>query len=182
MLIRYQTSIEKSLLPNQKLFVDRVARYFSTMNLAQMAKGLERLRLDHSKLSLTTPIIIQESLPKKSDLGEPSKPNKKDFNAEKELMISLSKWFIQHNPGFAMGSGQAIPAAAAKAEDKGAKKEEAEKKVEKEAYDLELTSFEAAKKIGLIKEVRTLTNLGLKEVINLLFFSIFIFNIGKRVS
>ena len=34
---------------------------------------------------------------------------------------------------------------------------------EKTAFDLKLVSFEAAKKIGVIKEVRALTSLGLKE-------------------
>lgn len=34
---------------------------------------------------------------------------------------------------------------------------------EKTAFDLKLLSFEAAKKIGVIKEVRSLTSLGLKE-------------------
>ena len=37
------------------------------------------------------------------------------------------------------------------------------KLIQKEAYDIELTSFDAAKKIALIKEIRGITNLGLKE-------------------
>ncbi len=35
---------------------------------------------------------------------------------------------------------------------------------EKEAFDLKLISFDAKSKIKVIKEVRTVTNLGLKEV------------------
>ncbi|XP_042441954.1 50S ribosomal protein L7/L12-like [Zingiber officinale] len=38
-----------------------------------------------------------------------------------------------------------------------------EEKEEKTAFDLKLESFEAASKIKIIKEVRTFTNLGLKE-------------------
>lgn len=38
-----------------------------------------------------------------------------------------------------------------------------EEKKEKSHYDIELTKFDAAKKIALIKEVRGLLNLGLKE-------------------
>ena len=59
--------------------------------------------------------------------------------------------------GVAQAGGQA-PAAAAKAEEK---KEEAPK--EKTHYDVELTSFDAAQKIKLIKEVREILKLGLKE-------------------
>lgn len=39
----------------------------------------------------------------------------------------------------------------------------AEPVAEKTAFDLKLLSFEPAKKIGVIKEVRSLTSLGLKE-------------------
>ena len=35
--------------------------------------------------------------------------------------------------------------------------------MQKAIYDVKLTGFDAAKKIGLIKEVRGLLNLGLKE-------------------
>jgi large subunit ribosomal protein L7/L12 len=38
-----------------------------------------------------------------------------------------------------------------------------EKKVEKTAFDVKLDGFDAAAKIKIIKEVRTFTNLGLKE-------------------
>eukprot|EP00262_Sarcandra_glabra_P020251 TRINITY_DN7979_c0_g1_i1.p1 TRINITY_DN7979_c0_g1~~TRINITY_DN7979_c0_g1_i1.p1 ORF type:complete len:236 (+),score=57.65 TRINITY_DN7979_c0_g1_i1:158-865(+) len=41
--------------------------------------------------------------------------------------------------------------------------EEEKKKEEKTAFDLKLESFEAASKIKIIKEVRTFTDLGLKE-------------------
>ncbi len=46
-----------------------------------------------------------------------------------------------------------------------------EVKVERLTWDLELSSIDSAKKLGIIKEVRGLTGLGLKEV--LLIFIIF---------
>ncbi|ONK56500.1 uncharacterized protein A4U43_C10F9400 [Asparagus officinalis] len=55
--------------------------------------------------------------------------------------------------GFSLGS-QSGDAAAAKPE---------EKKAEKTAFDVKLEKFDAAAKIKVIKEVRTFTNLGLKE-------------------
>lgn len=57
----------------------------------------------------------------------------------------------------------AMFAAAAGAPAGGAAAEEAAPVVEKTAFDLKLLSFEPAKKIGVIKEVRSLTSLGLKE-------------------
>lgn len=60
------------------------------------------------------------------------------------------------------GGGGGAPAATGEAEaDAGAAKEEV--KQEKTHYDVELTAFDAASKIKIIKEVRALTSLGLKE-------------------
>jgi large subunit ribosomal protein L7/L12 len=44
-----------------------------------------------------------------------------------------------------------------------AKAQEEKKVVEKSIFDIKLASFDAAKKIALIKEVRAWLNLGLKE-------------------
>ncbi len=157
--ISHQASIESTLLENQKLFIDRVARYFASMNICQIQSGMEMINQKKREYLLPT-IRINRDLPINEDLEN---QKKKNFNEEQELLKSLSKWYMEANPFFGFGSGNATPATT-KVEDKGAKKEEQEKKVEKEIYDLELTTFDAAKKIGLIKEVRTLTNLGLKEV------------------
>ncbi|XP_058091809.1 uncharacterized protein LOC131237823 [Magnolia sinica] len=56
--------------------------------------------------------------------------------------------------GLDFGSQGGGPAGSAKAE---------EKKAEKTAFDVKLEKFDAAAKIKVIKEVRTFTNLGLKE-------------------
>jgi large subunit ribosomal protein L7/L12 len=68
--------------------------------------------------------------------------------------------------GGAPAGGAAAPAGDA-AGDKKAKAAEAkpkeEAKKEKSHYDIELTKFDAAKKIALIKEIRAMLNLGLKE-------------------
>jgi large subunit ribosomal protein L7/L12 len=62
--------------------------------------------------------------------------------------------------GGAVGGAQAQPAEQASAAAAAPKEEE---KKEKSHYDIELTKFDAAKKIALIKEVRGILNLGLKE-------------------
>ncbi|XP_074575344.1 uncharacterized protein LOC141831836 [Curcuma longa] len=59
------------------------------------------------------------------------------------------------NPGMG-GPAAAFPGAGAAAVPE-------EKKEEKTAFDLKLESFDAASKIKIIKEVRTFTDLGLKE-------------------
>ncbi|XP_010932906.1 uncharacterized protein [Elaeis guineensis] len=60
-------------------------------------------------------------------------------------------------PGMGIGGLPGVGGAA------GAAKEAEEKKEEKMAFDLKLESFDAASKIKIIKEVRTFTDLGLKE-------------------
>ena len=66
--------------------------------------------------------------------------------------------------GAPIGGGQQSAAApadgAAQAKAEAPKEEE---KKEKSHYDIELTKFDPAKKISLIKEVRALFGLGLKE-------------------
>ncbi len=61
-----------------------------------------------------------------------------------------------------MGGG-AAPAGGAPQAAKAEEKPKEEEKKEKSHYDIELTKFDAAKKIALIKEVRGILNLGLKE-------------------
>lgn len=56
--------------------------------------------------------------------------------------------------------------------DSAKKSEKVEKPIVKDNYDLKLSGFDAAKKIALIKEVRAILNLGLKEV------NAYILNIG----
>ncbi len=63
--------------------------------------------------------------------------------------------------GFGAGGGGAAQPAQAAAAPVEAKQEEAPKV--KSHYDIELTKFDAAKKITLIKELRAILGLGLKE-------------------
>ena len=82
-------------------------------------------------------------------------------------MNQLKTWMIG-------GQFEADDSSATSRADKKVEKEEKkeEKKeviqtiiiIQRETYDIELTSFDAAKKITLIKEVRALLNLGLKDV------------------
>ncbi|WOL03596.1 hypothetical protein Cni_G12316 [Canna indica] len=70
------------------------------------------------------------------------------------LHMRLNQPKLQPISSLGFNFGSQAGAAAAKAE---------EKKVEKTAFDIKLEKFDAAAKIKVIKEVRTFTNLGLKE-------------------
>ena len=61
------------------------------------------------------------------------------------------------------GAGGAQAASAAPVAAAAPEKPKEEEKKEKSHYDIELTKFDAAKKIALIKEVRGILGLGLKE-------------------
>ncbi len=62
-----------------------------------------------------------------------------------------------------MGGGAAAAAPAGQAAAAAEEKPKVEEKKEKSHYDIELSKFDAAKKIALIKEIRAILNLGLKE-------------------
>mmetsp|Transcript_34454 Transcript_34454/g.51944 ORF Transcript_34454/g.51944 Transcript_34454/m.51944 type:complete len:236 (-) Transcript_34454:66-773(-) len=70
-------------------------------------------------------------------------------------------------PGAAPAAAPAAAPDAAPAEDAGAgdaaPAEEKKKETKKDAYSIKLVSFETSKKINVVKEVRAVTQLGLKE-------------------
>jgi ribosomal protein L7/L12 len=84
------------------------------------------------------------------------------FPKQEDLMKAVSKWYQSQIPGFGLGAAGG-PAVQEKKAEKAEQKKEEVQEVAKEVYDIELVSFDAGKKIGLIKEVRGLTSLGLKE-------------------
>ena len=103
------------------------------------------------KLNLDWPSV------KRDDTGSwpPANPN---WFKQQEMMAQLGPMM-----GMLGGGGGAPAAQAAPAEAKAAEKPKEEEKKEKSHYDIELSKFDAAKKIALIKEVRGILGLGLKE-------------------
>jgi len=93
---------------------------------------------------------------KRDDTGSwpPANPN---WFKQQEMMAKLGPMM-----GMMGGGAQAAPAGGAPAAAAEEKPKEEEKK-EKSHYDIELSKFDAAKKIALIKEVRGILGLGLKE-------------------
>ena len=86
----------------------------------------------------------------------PANPN---WFKQQEMLAQLGP--MMGSMGFGMGGGAAAaPAEAAAPVEEKPKEEE---KKEKSHYDIELTKFDAPKKVNLIKEVRAILGLGLKE-------------------
>ena len=105
------------------------------------------------KLNLDWPSIKQDA----NGTWPPANPN---WFKQQELMSSLGPFM-----GMMGGGGGAAPAGGAPAAG-GAEASEAaaeEEPKEKTHYDVELTAFDAGKKIKLIKEIRGVLGLGLKE-------------------
>ena len=86
----------------------------------------------------------------------PANPN---WFKQQEMLAKLGP--VMGMMGMQMGGGAATQEAAPEAAKVEAPKEEEKK--EKSHYDIELTKFDPAKKITLIKEIRAILNLGLKE-------------------
>jgi large subunit ribosomal protein L7/L12 len=102
------------------------------------------------KLNLDWPSV------KRDDTGTwpPANPN---WFKQQEMMAKLGPMMGM------MGGGGAPAAQAAPVEAKAVEAPKEEEKKEKSHYDIELSKFDAAKKIALIKEVRGILGLGLKE-------------------
>ena len=104
------------------------------------------------KMNLDWPSLKQDE----TGTWPPANPN---WFKQQELMSSLGPFM-----GMMGGGGGGAPAAGGAAggeETQEAAKEEVPK--EKTHYDVELTAFDAASKIKIIKEVRAMLGLGLKE-------------------
>ncbi len=80
---------------------------------------------------------------------------------EEMSVLQLSQLIKSLEEKFGVSAAMAAPVAAAAGG--GAAAGEAEKKEEKTSFDTVLTSYPADKKINIIKVVREITSLGLKE-------------------
>ena len=141
-----------------------MAEIYCGLNKFQQSYVNTKLKQQLNKVKDLSPISIDTDWPTISELGGEVPPVNPEFFKQQELMSGLTSWLKTQkgvNLGFGAMSGSSnAPVEAKKEEVKVEKKEE---KKEKEIYDVYLVSFDAAKKISLIKEVRGITNLGLKE-------------------
>ena len=101
-------------------------------------------------------------------MDQPIEPVNPNYFKQNEYMSEFTKWLkTQEKIDVGLASAPASTAVKAEATNKSekveAKEVKKEEKKEKEIWDLVLLSFDPAKKITVIKEIRAITNLGLKE-------------------
>ena len=155
--------LESELSELQRKKVDMLADKLLDMNIFELRyfsmACKERIQrtsgINPFKLNLDWPSV------KRDDTGSwpPANPN---WFKQQEMLARLGPALGMMGGGAPAG-GQPAAAAAAPAKAAEEKPKEEEKKKEKSHYDIELTKFDAAKKIALIKEIRAILNLGLKE-------------------
>jgi large subunit ribosomal protein L7/L12 len=150
--------LESELGDMQKKKVEMLADKLLDMNLFELRYFSVLCKEKIQKTSGINPLKMNLDWPsvKRDDTGSwpPANPN---WFKQQEMMAKMGPML-----GMLGGGGGGAPAAAP-AEAKVVEKPKEEEKKEKSHYDIELTKFDAAKKIALIKEVRGILGLGLKE-------------------
>ena len=150
------TFLENDLSDLQKKKVDYLANSVTDMNMFELRyfhaligmNAAKHSGMSAMKRNLDWPSMKQDG----AGVWPPANPN---WFKQQELMASLG-------PFMGMGGGGGAPAAAAGgAQAAAAVEEEAPK--EKTHYDIELAKFDPATKIKVIKEIRSMFGLGLKE-------------------
>lgn len=145
-------------------YVKAIAEIYCGLNNFQQAYVDNKLKERLNKVKHISPIVLDTDWPSISEIGGEVPPVNPEFFKQQELMSGLTNWLKTQegvNLGFgAMASSNSAPVEAKK---EIKQEEKVEVKKEKEIVDIYIVSFDAAKKISLIKEVRGITNLGLKE-------------------
>ena len=150
--------LEQELSELQRKKVDLLADKLLEMNTFEMRYLAQSVKMRIARTSGMNPLKLNLDWPSiKQDAQGTWPPANPNWFRQQELMSQLGPF--QGMMGMGGGGGGAPAAAeAAPAEEKVEEKVE-----EKTHFDIELTSFEAASKIKVIKEVRGLLGLGLKD-------------------
>jgi ribosomal protein L7/L12 len=151
------------LSPERREYVEILADKYGDFNQFQLLQYKIDLQMEMNKKKYFK--LIESS----TDWSSLAKVEKKVDNLyeayfnQQEYMANFVEWLAkQPKADLGLGLGAAPTSNIKKPEEKKEEVKKEEKK-EKLIYDIELTSFDQAKKIALIKEVRAYTNLGLKE-------------------
>ena len=151
--------IEKELSELQRKKVDLLADKLLDLNVFEMRYLAHSMKMRLQRTSGMNPLKLNLDWPsiKQDDTGSwpPANPN---WFKQQELMSSLGPFMGMMGGGGAVQQGGAPAQEAAPAEEK--KEEPA---AEKTHFDVELSKFDAAAKIKVIKEIRGIMGLGLKE-------------------
>jgi len=162
--------LAKELTENQRKRVDLLAQALLELNVFELRYFSTAIRDKVYKTSGINPLKLNLDWPvvKQTEIGSwpPANPN---WFMQQEALSKLwpmgQQGFSQLFGGAAFGSGGGAGGAAPAQSEapKEAEKPKEEKVVEKTNFDLELAAVDATKKIAVIKEIREITKLGLKE-------------------
>ena len=149
--------LASELSDQQKAKVDMLADKCLDLNIFEMRYMAISIKERVQRTSGINPLKLNMDWPSiKMDADGTWPPLNPNWFKQQELMSQLGP--MMGAMGGGMGGGGA-PAQAAATEEKVEKVEEKEKT----HYDVELSSFDAASKIKVIKEIRAIKGLGLKE-------------------
>lgn len=155
--------IKDKLNEQQRQKIELLAEKYASLNEYQLEYYTQLLSDYLVNNKNVSHVDLNTDWNKLTSLGDKATPINPSYFQQQEFMANFVTWLAKQ-PKADLGLGITTTAAAAPTEKKVEKEEKKEeKKQEKSQYDLELSSFDAAKKIALIKEVRAFTNLGLKE-------------------
>jgi ribosomal protein L7/L12 len=156
--------IKGKLNEQQREKVELLAEKYASLNEYQLEYYTQLFSEYLVNQKKVTYIDLNTDWNKLIKLGDKAVPVNPGYFQQQEFMANFVSWLAKQ-PKADLGLGFTTTAATAAPTDKKVEKKEEKKeeKQEKAQYDLELTSFDSAKKIALIKEVRVYTNLGLKE-------------------
>lgn len=149
--------LEKELGELQRKKVDMLADKMLDLNIFEMRYLAVSMKERIQKTSGINPLKLNMDWPSvKQDAAGTWPPLNPNWFKQQDLMSQLGPFM-----GSMGGGGQA---GGAPAEAEPAKADAPpEAKVEKTHFDVELSKFDAASKIKVIKEIRAMMNLGLKE-------------------
>ena len=153
--------LDEELDQFQKQQVDLIVSKVLRFNMFEMRYFASQIKDRVQRTSGMNPLKLNMDWPSvKMDSDGTWPPLNPNWFKQQELMAKVGPFI----GGFAGGAAGGAPAQGHGAAPAEAKKEEPKKEeVVKTNFDVELTSYDAANKIKLIKEIRELLKLGLKE-------------------
>lgn len=170
----YLNKSKNEIDPDRAEYIKQVAEYFSSLNNYQHQYIKSKMNEKKINVKKVSPVYLNADWMFNYDNKTP--PLNPEYFKQQELMSQFTDWLKKQEKidigfgSFAGGMQSNNNGNQNVANDKANNKKEEvkaapveEKKVEKEIHDVLLVGFDAAKKITLIKELKAITGLGLKE-------------------
>ena len=149
------------------MYIKEIAECFCNLNNYQIEYVNIKIKENMMKLKRLTPIEVNTDWPSIAQFNKDCPPVNPEFFKQNELMKDFTEW-LKKQEGLDLGLGTSAVASNKDSvetsnDNKATKEEKKDEPKEKQIYDIMLTSYDATKKIAVIKEIRGIMNLGLKE-------------------